>query len=98
METEIFLGIIDVARQASQPAAAKTGPYQHADGGDGQSGNDEQFSKVIHSSFIRIQILYHSPGKWREVARRAAGNEVAVHDNRFVHPDGAGVFKVVLDA
>src|SRR5258707_14403242 len=34
----------------------------------------------------------------REVARRAAGDQVSVHHDRFVHPDAAGIFQIILDA
>src|SRR5450756_507483 len=45
-----------------------------------------------------VEKFHHRRAERREVARRAAGNQVAVHDDRLVHPDAAGVFQIVLDA
>src|ERR1035437_4225317 len=45
-----------------------------------------------------VEKFHHRRAERREVARRAAGNKIAVHDHRFVAPDAAGVFQIVLDA
>src|ERR1035437_3030115 len=45
-----------------------------------------------------VEKFHHRRAERREVARRAAGNQIAVHDHRRVHPDAAGVFQIVLDA
>ena len=51
----------------------------------------------FRSRFL-IQKFHHRLTEGRKVARRAAGNQVAVHDYRFIHPDAAGIFQIVLDA
>lgn len=48
MEAEIFARVMDVARQAPDPAAAKAGPEHGADGGEEDAGDDEEFSEVGH--------------------------------------------------
>src|ERR1039458_2159797 len=45
-----------------------------------------------------VEKFHHRRAERREVARRAAGNQIAVHHDRFVDPDAAGVFQIVLDA
>src|SRR3989442_10626770 len=47
---------------------------------------------------IRIEKVHQRHRERRQVLRRAAGDEVAVNDDWFVHPDRAGIFQVVLDA
>ena len=48
MKTEIFARVVDIAGQTAKPSAAKAGPDQCADGGDGQAGDDEEFAEVVH--------------------------------------------------
>src|SRR5690348_2461611 len=56
--------------------------------------------KRVYSCFpaFLIQQIHHGLGERSEVARRAAGNKVAVDDDWFIDPDAAGVFEVVFDA
>src|SRR5476649_339996 len=47
---------------------------------------------------MRVEKFHHRLAKGSEVARRAAGNQVAVHDDRLIYPNAAGVLQIVLDA
>jgi hypothetical protein len=48
METEIVAGVVDIARQSAQPAAAEARPDQHAHGGYQQAYDHQKFSEVVH--------------------------------------------------
>jgi hypothetical protein len=48
MKAEIALRVVDVTRQATQPAFAKTGPDQQADAGDDQAQNNQSFARIVH--------------------------------------------------
>ena len=50
MEAEIVALVVDIARQATDPAAAKAGPDQCADGGDQHAGDDEEFAEIVHGA------------------------------------------------
>ena len=101
MKAEITLGIIDVARQPPQPAFAKTRPEQDTNTDDQQTGDDEKFSQVLHTvglgGFGRFEKVDHGFAKGSQIARRAAGNQVAVDDDWLIHPNTTGIFEIVLD-
>ncbi len=44
------------------------------------------------------QCVHERFGVRRQIRRATGGNEVSVHDDRFVEPDGAGVLHIVTDA
>lgn len=56
MEAEIVACVMDVTRQAAEPAAAEPGPDQHADGGYQQAYDYQEFSEVVHDpTYITIK-------------------------------------------
>ena len=50
------------------------------------------------SADVAVEKIHHRLAERREVERRTTGNQIVVHDDRFVHPDAAGIFQVILDA
>lgn len=50
MKAEVVPAVMDVARQAAEPAAAESTPDQQADRGDQQAGNYQKFSKLVHGA------------------------------------------------
>ena len=41
IESEVAAGVVDIAGEPAEPAAANPGPKDGADGGDEQAGEDE---------------------------------------------------------
>ena len=52
---EITFGIVDIARQAPEPAFAEAGPQQRANDHHDHSSNYEKFSDVIHYLAVTTQ-------------------------------------------
>jgi hypothetical protein len=53
---------MEVARQAAQPGAPKSGPEQKARPNQQEPGDHEQFSKVIHNGNVaRLGVFKKSP-------------------------------------
>ena len=54
MEIEVVAFVMNVSRQATNPAAAKAGPEEGADGGKEQAGDDEEFSGTVHGYTVKF--------------------------------------------
>jgi hypothetical protein len=52
MKAEIFLRVIDVARQTAKPVFADTRPEQRANCREQQTGNHKKFSHFIHGDIL----------------------------------------------
>src|SRR5437868_15079805 len=47
---------------------------------------------------LGFEKIRHRFREWREILRRATGNQIAIDDHRFISPDGASIFEVVADS
>jgi len=54
--------------------------------------------ELLACSLLALKKLHHRLRERREVEGRAAGDEVAIDDGRFINPDAASVLQIVLDA
>ena len=50
------------------------------------------------SADVAVEKIHHRLAERREVERRTTGNQIVIHDDRFVHPDAACILQVILDA
>src|ERR1035437_4058072 len=87
----------------AKPTAAasrnKTGMYcANCDGDVCSMAEIIETTVEISMTKTGVEKFHHRRAERREVARRAAGNQIAVHHDRFVDPNAAGVFQIVLDA
>ena len=53
---------------------------------------------IVESAYLQLLMFQHGLHKSWQILRPTAGNHIPIHHNGFIHPNGTGVDKVILNA